>query len=193
MSSARVLESRQVYPGRVANLWVEQVVLPNGAVAELEIVRHPGAAAIVPVTDAGEVILVRQYRHAIGRFLLEVPAGKLSPGEDPRDCAARELEEEVGQRAGTLEPLGVLVPAPGFADELIHLFLATALVATVQSLDDDEVLSVERLPLLEAARQALSGAIEDSKSAVAILRAAARLLPELGPLASVGIASRPRA
>lgn len=175
MSEARVRDRRQVYPGRVVDLWVEQVELPNGRVAELEVVRHPGAAAIVPVTAEGDVILVRQYRHALGRYLLEIPAGKLSPGEAPEACAARELEEEVGQRAGRLEPLGALVPAPGFADEVIHLFLASELEPGAQCLDEDEVLSIERLHLDRAVELALDGGIDDSKSAIAILRAAARL------------------
>lgn len=175
MSGARVLGTRQVYPGKVVDLWVEQVELPNGVHAELEVVRHPGAAAIVAITDEREVLLVRQYRHALGRFLLEIPAGKLSPGEAPEACAARELEEEVGFRAGRLEPLGALVPAPGFADEVIHLYLARDLEASTQALDEDEVLSVERMHLDRAVELALSGEIDDSKSAVAILRAAARI------------------
>lgn len=173
--SARVLAKQRIHPGRVVDLWIEEVELPNGRVADLEVVRHPGAAAIVPITAAGDVILVRQYRHALGRYLLEIPAGKLSPGEDPAACAARELEEEVGHRAGRLEPLGALVPAPGFADEVIHLFLASDLAATAQNLDDDEVLSIELLHLDRAVDMALGGEIDDSKSAVAILRAAAKL------------------
>ena len=173
--NARVLDKQRIHPGKVVDLWIEEVELPNGRTATLEVVRHPGAAAIVPVTAEGEVILIRQYRHALGRWLLEIPAGKLSPGEDPADCAARELEEEVGQRAARLDALGALVPAPGFADEVIHLFLARDLTPTAQHLDEDEVLSIEPLHFDRAVTMALEGTIEDSKSAVAILRAATLL------------------
>lgn len=175
MSDAKVLARQQVYPGKVVDLWVETVALPNGRTAELEVVRHPGAAAIVPIDAEGNVVLVRQYRHALGRYLLEVPAGKLSPGELPINCAARELEEEIGERAQRLEPLGALVPAPGFADEVIHLFLARDLVASRQQLDDDEILSIERRPLAEVVAMALDGRLDDSKSIVAVLRASHRM------------------
>jgi ADP-ribose pyrophosphatase len=164
-----------VFRGRTIRLNVDRVRLPNGREMDFEIVHHPGAAAVVPVLDGGEVLMVRQYRYATGGWLLEVPAGKLDPGEDPETCARREVEEEVGFRPGTLTPLGWIWATPGFADEKIWLYLATGLEATAQGLQDDEVLNVERMPLAEAVAQAASGAIEDSKSTCALLRAAAVL------------------
>ena len=171
MSEAKVQGREQIFSGRVVDLAIERVELPNGERAELELIRHPGAAAVVPLTARGEVLLVRQYRHAIGDWLLEVPAGKLDPGEDPEDCARREVEEETGWRPGCLEPLGWIWSSPGFTDERIWLFEASALVRGEQALEADEVLSVVRLPLAEAVAQAGDGRIVDSKSVCALLRA----------------------
>ncbi len=169
------LEVRPVHEGRVVRLYVERVRLPNGNVCELEIVRHPGAAAVVPVDADGRVLLVRQYRHAAGGYLLEVPAGKLDPGEPPDECARREVEEETGHRAGRLDSLGWIHTTPGFSDEKIWLFLATGLEKTRQRLQADEVLTVEKVPLSDALEMAVSGGIADAKSVCAIARAASRL------------------
>ena len=166
----QTLERRAIHDGRVVKLAVERVRLPNGNVAELEVIRHPGAAAAVPLDASGHVWLVRQYRHATGEWLLEVPAGKLDPGEDPERCAAREVAEEVGQRPGALVPLGFIYTTPGFTDEKIWLYLATALEPAAQELQQDEVLTVERLPLDEAVRLAAGGEIRDAKSVCALLR-----------------------
>lgn len=173
MPGAELLSSRLLHAGRVVRLSTDDVRLPNGNVCTLEIVRHPGAAAVVPIDDAGRVLLVRQYRYATGGYLLEVPAGKLDAGELPEACAAREVEEEVGMRPGRLEPLGWLWTTPGFTDEKIWLYLATGLVLTRQDLQPDEVLAVERLPFEEVVAMAESGDLVDAKSAIAILRAAA--------------------
>jgi len=176
MERGEVRSKRRVHDGRVVRLDVEQVTLPNGREVELEIVRHVGAAAVAAVDGAGNLVLVRQYRHATGGYLLEVPAGKLDvPGEPPEACALRELEEEAGQRAARLEALGWIWTTPGFTDEKIWLYLATGLSAAEQDLQHDEVLSVERIALGQAVRMALSGEIVDAKSVVAILRAAAAL------------------
>ena len=173
MGDAVVVSSRRVHDGRVVKLSVEDVRLPNGNVVSLEIIRHPGATAVVPLDGDGNVVLVRQYRHATGSWVLEVPAGKLDhPGEEPEACARREVEEETGYRAGRVTPLGWIWTTPGFTDERIWLFLARDLVPTRANLQPDEVLTVERLPLQEAARQALDGEITDGKSICAILRAA---------------------
>jgi len=171
MSGGELIERRPVYSGRIVDLAVERVRLPDGTPCELEIVRHPGAAAIVPVDADGEVHLVRQYRHATGGFLFEVPAGTLAPGEAPEACAARELEEEAGMRAGRLSPLGWIWTTPGFTDEKIWLFLARDLAPATQRLDADELLSLERLPLSRAVELALQGEIVDAKSVCALLRA----------------------
>jgi ADP-ribose pyrophosphatase len=141
-------------------------------VKDLEVVRHPGAAAMVPLTEDGDVLMVRQYRYPVGDWLLEVPAGTFEPGERAEACASREVAEEVGYAAASLVPLGSIYPAPGYTDERIALFLARGLTPAAQGLDDDETLSVERLPFEEAVRRARSGEIEDAKSVIALLRAA---------------------
>lgn len=171
----RTLDRRLHYEGRTITVLSERVELPNGHEVELDVVRHPGAAAVVPVDADGTVLMVRQYRHTVGDWLLEVPAGKLAPGEEPASCAHRELEEEAGVRAGTLRELGSIYVSPGFCDERIWLFLATDLTASAQRLEDDEVLAVERVPLAEAERRAIAGELVDAKSTVAIIRAAALL------------------
>jgi ADP-ribose pyrophosphatase len=153
----------------------ERVRLPNGHEVVLDIVPHPGAAAVVPFASEREVLLIRQYRHAAGGSLLEVPAGKLEPGEPPELCAARELEEEAGQRAGRLERLGCIWTTPGFTDERIHLFAAFDLEPVPHRLDPDEVIEVLRTPFEEALELVWRGELCDAKSALALLHAARRL------------------
>ncbi len=162
--------TRAVYRGRVVKLFVDTVTLPNGNTIDLEVVRHPGAAAIVALTSGDEVLLVRQYRHAAGGYILEVPAGKLD-GELPEVCAARELVEEAGVAAGRLEKLGSIMTTPGFSDEVIHLFLATELRPARQKLEPDEVLTVERVAFADALAMCASGEIRDAKSMCALLLA----------------------
>jgi ADP-ribose pyrophosphatase len=156
--------TKTIYQGRVVNLSLETVTLPNGVTVELEIIHHPGAAAVVPMKDAKTVLLVRQYRHAAGGYMLEIPAGKLDHGEDPRDCAARELEEEIGFRASSLEPVISFFTTPGFTDEVIHVFLATGLTPGRQNLGRDEVLHVIEIPLERAIEQIGEGKIRDGKT-----------------------------
>ena len=175
MSDGKTLDRQQIYKGKVVDLAVEKVELPNGGVTDLEVIRHPGAAAVVPLNSNGDVLLVRQYRHATGGWLLEVPAGKLDPGELPEICAARELEEEVGYRPDNLISLGWIWTTPGFTDERIWLYLARGLVAGQQALESDEVLSVESVPFDEAVGRVHSGEICDGKSVCALLRSAAYL------------------
>jgi ADP-ribose pyrophosphatase len=160
---------KNIYQGRVVNLNLETVRLPNGATVELEIVRHPGAAAVVAMKDEETVLLIRQYRHAAGGYILEIPAGTLKPGEAPRDCAARELEEEIGFRASALEPVVTFFATPGFTDEVIHVFKATGLAPGRQNLDPDEVLEVVELPLREAIGRIGDGTIRDGKTIVGLL------------------------
>src|SRR6185295_4519284 len=125
--SHKLFMTKNIYTGIIVNLNVDTVTLPNGLTVDLEVVRHPGASAVVPLKDDGTVILIRQFRHAAGGFIYEIPAGKLHPGEDPRVCAARELEEEIGYRAGQLDLLSSIFTAPGFTDEVIHIYKATRL------------------------------------------------------------------
>ena len=160
--------TKNIYRGRVVNLNLETVTLPNGVTVEMEIIHHPGAAAIVPVRDDGTVLLIRQYRHAVGGYILEIPAGKLDPGEDPRDCAARELEEEIGFRASSLEPVITFFTTPGFTDEVIHIYKATGLTPGTQNLGHDEVLDVIELPLETAIAQIRDGTIRDGKTIVGL-------------------------
>jgi ADP-ribose pyrophosphatase len=172
MNPKNPVSSRQVYSRSFLTLHVDQVALPDGRRCELEMIRHPGAAAVVPVDADGHAILVRQYRYAAGGWLLEIPAGKLDPGETPESCAIREVEEETGYRVGRLEPLGWIWTTPGFTDEKIWLFRGTDLVRGTQQLQSNELLDVVRLPLAEAIRAAADGTIQDSKSVCALLRAA---------------------
>ena len=161
---------REIHRGRVLHLVVETVTLPNGHRMDLEVVRHPGASAIVALTDADEVLLVRQYRHAVGGFIYEVPAGKLD-GEPPEVCAARELIEEAGVEAGQWVKLGSIVTTPGFSDEVIHLYLARDLRSASQALEPDEVLTVEKVPFAHALQMCASGELRDAKSQCALLLA----------------------
>ena len=163
------MQSKNIYTGKIITLNIDTVTLPNGVTIDLEMVRHPGAAAIVPLKDDGTVVLIKQFRHAAGGFIYEVPAGKLHSGEDPMACAARELEEEIGYRAGTLELLSSIFTAPGFTDEVIHIYKATDMTKGQQQLDRDEVLEVIEMPLQEAIDKIRTGMIRDAKTMVGLL------------------------
>ena len=160
-----------VFKGRLVELCVQRVRLPNGRTTEVEVVHHPGAAAMVPVDDDGQVVLVRQYRPSVGGWVLEVPAGKLDAGEPPGECAARELEEEVGLSARRLDGLGAIWTTPGFTDERIWLYLARELEPAEQRLGEHEVLTIERMPFRKALALAASGEIDDAKTVCALYRA----------------------
>jgi len=146
--------------------------LPDGRRLRLDVVRHPGASAVVPFLGEDEVLLIRQYRHAAGGTILEVPAGKLDAGEAPEACAARELEEEAGRRAGRLAKLGWIFTTPGFTDEVIHLFAAFDLEAVPTRHEDDELIELVPMPLARAVERVWAGEIPDAKSALALLHAA---------------------
>jgi ADP-ribose pyrophosphatase len=163
---------RQVYRGRVVDLGIEHVKLPNGVETELEVLRHAGAAAVVAVDEALRVVLMHQYRHAAGGFLWEIPAGLLHEGEAPEACAQRELGEEVGLVAARLERLGTMLPTPGYSDERIHLFLGRGLRETPMAHDGDEVIQrIERVSLDAAVAMVQRGEIPDGKTALALLLA----------------------
>lgn len=159
-----VHQRNTLHEGRVFTLSREHVTLENGFTTDLDIIRHPGAAAVVPFLDPGTIVLLRQYRHAVSEFLWEIPAGTLAPGEAPFACAQRELTEETGYTALTWHPLGVIVPVPAYSDERIHLYLAMDLLPVAQELDRDEILEVHRLPLDRALEMAKDGEIYDSKT-----------------------------
>jgi ADP-ribose pyrophosphatase len=164
---------RSLHAGRIGDFGLEDVVLPNGRAVTLEVLRHPGASAVLPLHADGTVTLLRQHRHAAGGTIWEIPAGKLEPGEAPETCAARELQEEAGL-VGTLEPLGFIFPAPAYTDEQIHLFLATGLTAAPAAPEADEVLEPVRLPLSEALAMVQRGDIVDAKTIAALLHAVLR-------------------
>jgi ADP-ribose pyrophosphatase len=166
---AEVQKIKSLYRGRIFDLFLEKVALPNGVVLEREVVRHPGAAAMVPFLDEDTVILIRQYRHAVDRYLWEIPAGTLEKGENPMDCARRELVEEIGYEADELEKITELLPAPGYTDECIHIFSARRLRISKQSLDDDEVLEAQAVAFDKAIDMIGKGDIQDAKSIVGLL------------------------
>jgi ADP-ribose diphosphatase len=170
---------RDVYDGPVVYLRVEEASLPSGQKIPLDVIRHPGASAIVPLDWNGEVVLIRQYRHAAGGFIYEVPAGKLDGGEAPEACAARELIEEAGVEAGRIDHLGSILTTPGFTDEVIHVYLGRELMRAEQNLEHDEVLSVERVTLARALEMCTSGEIRDAKTVCALFLADRHLHREL--------------
>lgn len=177
--SAVINRREQLHQGRVFTLIRENVTLDNGVTVDIDTIRHPGASAIVPLTAGGAVVLIRQYRHSVGGYIWEIPAGTLNPGEDPEACAARELIEETGYAAGVWRRLGEITPVPGYSDERIHLFLATDLTPAAQNLDADEVLAVHEFPLERAAEMIASGEIQDAKTICGLLRV--RCLSDLDP------------
>jgi ADP-ribose pyrophosphatase len=166
----------EIYRGRVVNLILEDVLLPNGATTRLELMTHPGAAAAVPLHTDGSITLLRQYRHAVGGWLWEIPAGKLDrPGEDPLECARRELREEAGLLAASWHRLGAIYTTPGFCDEIIHLYLARELTPDHIEHEADEVIEVHRVAFAKALAWIPTEEIRDTKT-VAALQATALLL-----------------
>lgn len=168
MQEEKLLSTKRMYSGKVLKLDLDTVALPNGRTTDLEILRHPGASAIVPLKEDGRVVLIRQLRHAAGGFIYEIPAGKLDPQEDPKDCASRELEEEVGYRAGFLDLLTSIWTAPGFTDEVIHIYKGMNLEKGTQALDQDEVLEIVEWPLEEAMARIQDGTIRDAKTIIGL-------------------------
>lgn len=164
----KVQSSRVAFAGRVFSVRSDRVELPDGRTATLDIVDHGGAVVIVPVDGAGRLVLIRQYRHAAGRDLLEFPAGTLEEGEDPDLTAQRELREETGMAAERLEHLGSFFLAPGYSTEYMHVYLAAGLSDAPLPQDDDEILEIERWPLAELVETARSGGLADAKSLAAL-------------------------
>lgn len=172
------ISSRPVYDGRIVHLNLDTVRFPDGSTGEIEMIRHSGAAAVLPVVGSTddedpEIVLIRQYRYATDGYIYEVPAGRPDrPGEDWELCARRELEEETGLRAGEMRKLTAIYTTPGFTDERIHLFLATGLEEGTQARDVDEFMDVVRLPFSRVLEMVRDGEIVDAKSICTILYAA---------------------
>lgn len=167
---AKILSQQVVFKGRVFEIREDRVIDPNGKEYLRELVVHPGAVCIVARPTPDEVILIRQYRHATGRELLEIPAGTLHQHEDPMDCAFRELEEETGYRAGQMIERARFWTTPGFTNEFMYLYEASDLVRTQINPDEDEVIEVDIVPRLEALRMIDDGRIQDAKSILGLLR-----------------------
>ena len=169
--------SRRVYTGRIINLDVDRVRFPDGSTGELEMIRHPGASAVVPFLDDPtgddpQLLLIRQYRYAADGFVYEIPAGRLDAGEAPEACARRELKEEVGCTAERVEPLFTMYTTPGFTDERIHLFMAVGLTRGVTQHESDEFMEIVPVPLSRALEMVERNEITDCKTALGILYAA---------------------
>ncbi len=171
MADMETRNRRKLFTGLVVN--IEQMEVRIGAKGwhVYQIVRHPGGVGVLPLHDDGTVTLIRQLRPAMGENLLEIPAGRLHPGEEPADCGRRELAEETGIMAGSLQPLGLYYPSPGVFDEVIHLFLGKGLTQGASEPEQYEDIETARLPLAEALRMAETDGIRDGKTIVALLRA----------------------
>lgn len=166
----KTLTSKGIFKGRVIDLYVEEVELPNGKTSTREIIKHPGAVAVIALTDDNKLLMVEQYRKALERALVEIPAGKLEKGESPESTAKRELEEETGYMCESLEKIIAFYTSPGFADELVHLFVAKGLTKLTEAaeLDEDEFLDVLEVTLEEAQQMVEDGRIYDAKTAYAV-------------------------
>jgi ADP-ribose pyrophosphatase len=165
----KTLESKSIYKGRVISLRLDSVQLDSGKKAYREIVEHPGAVGIIPLKGNGDIILVKQYRKAVEEYLLELPAGKLEAGEDPGECAARELKEETGYRARNIRYVSSFYTSPGFSNEVMHVFIATGLEYEEKKPDEDEVIKIIEINHEEALDMALNGKLRDAKTITGIL------------------------
>ena len=165
------LSSEEIFDGVAIHLFRDEILLPNGNKGVREVVRHPGAVCVLPLTENGEVIFVNQFRYALNKVTLEVPAGKLEKGEDPQEAALRELSEETGIEAKKIVPMGALYTTPALMDEIIYMYIATDLSQGEQHLDEDEFVNALKIPLDKAVEMVMNGEIRDSKTQVMILKA----------------------
>lgn len=172
----KILNRENIYKGRVFELQRLNILLPDERQASYDIISHPGAVTLVPVDNEGNILFVRQFRVAVDREMLELPAGTLNPGEKPEICAAREIREETGMAAKSIIKIGEFFLAPGYSSEHMHIFLATGLYPNPLDADDDEFLQVEKIPISHAYEMAISGEIQDGKSIASLLLAQAHLV-----------------
>lgn len=166
----KTLGQKRVFEGKIISLRVDDVELPNGEKSTREVIEHNGGACVVALTEDNEILLVKQFRYAYGKVITEIPAGKIEKGEDPLDCASRELIEETGYSAKNIELLGEVYPSPGYCGEIIYIYKASELTKRCQNLDADEFLDVIKMPLDEAYKMVINGDIKDSKTVAGILR-----------------------
>ena len=164
----KLIESQEIFSGRAIKLWLEQVEYPDGRRVSIEVLKHPGSIAILPLDDQGQIWFVRQYRHPTGGLLLELPAGTMEPEESPEVTAAREIREEIGMAASSMIPIGGLYLAPGYSTEYMHLFLATGLFSDPLKQDEGEFIQIEKYPVKDVYRMLEQGDIVDGKT-IAIL------------------------
>ena len=173
--TAKINDRKIIHQGKVFKLIKEKVTLDNGVTTDLEFIEHPGATAIIPMLTDSRVLLIKQYRHALRKYIWEIPAGTLDPQESVMNCAKRELIEETGYSAGHWQKLGEITPVPGYSDERIHIFLATDLRPAEQALDQDEIINVHPCELSEAMEMIEKGEIQDAKSIAGLYLAHNRL------------------
>jgi ADP-ribose pyrophosphatase len=177
--SHELIKRDYVYRGKILDLSLSRFISEAKGEGEIEIVHHNGGAGALPVFEDGSVALVRQWRYPLGRYSLEISAGRIERGHTPEETAARELEEEMGYRSRELRKLGEFNVAPGYCEERLFVYLATGLEASQQKLDEDEEIEVVRMPFSEALARVHSGEIDDAKSIITLLLAAAVLQPEI--------------
>ncbi len=166
----KTVKSEEIFQGNIVHLRVDQVEMPDGSLASREIVGHPGGVGVVALTDENQVILVKQFRKPLEKVTLEIPAGKLDPGEDHRICGMRELEEETGLCAKEFTYMGFIYPSAGFTDEVTHVYLATGLYQGKANLDQDEYLDVFKMPLNEVVDKIMKNEICDAKTVMGVLK-----------------------
>ncbi len=165
------ISSQEIFNGVAIHLFKDEILLPNGHTGIREVIRHPGAVCVLPLTDDGDVIFVNQFRYALNKVTLEVPAGKLEKGEDPKEAALRELSEETGLTAKNIVHIGDLYTTPALIDEVIHMYIATDLTEGEQHPDEDEFVNTLKIPLSKAVDMVMNGEIKDSKTQTVILKA----------------------
>lgn len=165
------LSSEEIFDGVAIHLYKDEIILPNGSKGVREVIRHPGAVCVLPLTENKEVVFVNQFRYALNKVTLEVPAGKLEKGEDPTEAALRELSEETGLTARKIVPTGALYTTPALIDEIIYMYFATDLEQGEQHLDEDEFVNAVKIPLDKAVEMVMNGEIRDSKTQIMILKA----------------------
>ncbi|MGN0622008.1 MAG: NUDIX domain-containing protein [Porcipelethomonas sp.] len=167
----KTVSSETVYNGRIFRVSRDTALLENGKEVLRDVVHHSGGVTVIPVTDQKEILMVRQYRYPHHKAMLEIPAGKIEPGEKHYDCGKRELLEETGCTCKNYEYIGEVVPTPAYDSEVIHVYMASGLEFSAQKLDEDEFLDVEKVPLDKAVQMVMDGEITDSKTQIGILKA----------------------